>query len=107
MTYDLERLDRVPALFVLSACDSLNGTACGEELLGMATALLHLGSRAVVGSIAPLPDEAALVLMRRMHDRLAAGHGAADALRRARRDGTDDDPLLAAGAHALGCMGAS
>jgi CHAT domain-containing protein len=107
MTYDLERLDRVPALFVLSACDSLNGSACGEELLGMATALLHLGTRAVVGSVAPLPDEAALVLMRRLHAGLAAGHGVADALRRARQDGVEDDPLLAAGAHAVLCMGAA
>jgi CHAT domain-containing protein len=106
-TYDLERLRRVPAMFVLSACDSLRGSACGEDLLGMASALLHLGSRAVVGSIAPLPDEAARVLMRRLHDRLAAGHRLADALRRARRDDEGDDLLLSAAAHAVLCMGAA
>jgi CHAT domain-containing protein len=94
-------------MFVLSACDSLRGSACGEDLLGMASALLHLGSRAVVGSIAPLPDEAARVLMRRLHDRLAAGHRLADALRRARRDDEGDDLLLSAAAHAVLCMGAA
>jgi hypothetical protein len=107
MTYDLERLGRVPALFVLSACDSLHGSACGEELLGMATALLHLGTRAVVGSVAPLPDEAARVLMLRLHRRLAAGDGVAEALRRARQDDAGDDPLLSAAAHAVLCMGAA
>jgi hypothetical protein len=51
----------------------------GDELLGMATALLHLGTR-TVGIVAPLPDEPARVLMRsstRTWPRRADRHGTA------------------------------
>jgi hypothetical protein len=38
---------------------------------------------------------------------LAAGQPVADALRCARLEAADDDPLLSAGAHAVLCMGAA
>ena len=48
--YDLERMRRVPNLVVLSACDSgFSETHPGEELMGLSSALLSMGSEVVSG----------------------------------------------------------
>ncbi|MDQ1423664.1 MAG: hypothetical protein QOD72_1162, partial [Acidimicrobiaceae bacterium] len=50
--HDLERLGDVPELIVLSACESgLSAVAPGDELMGLASAFLGLGARALVGSV--------------------------------------------------------
>src|SRR5262249_22531888 len=54
--YDLQRLRRAPELVVLSACDlAISGVHPGDELLGLAAALLGLGTRPLVPSVLPLP----------------------------------------------------
>ena len=71
--YDLERLDRVPAVVVLPACRSAVSTVrSGEELLGLAAAFLALGSRAVIASMIPVPDEVTAAFMPRLHAELSA-----------------------------------
>ena len=107
MTYDLGQLGAVPALVVLAACDSLAGAGYGDELLGMATALLHLGARAVIGSLTPLPDVTARAVMGELHRRLAAGYAPAVALQHARDSISGDGGLGLATAGTLLCMGAS
>ena len=105
MAYDLGQLGAVPALVVLSACDSLGGAVYGDELLGIATALLHLGARTVIGSLVPLPDSTARVVMSELHRRLAAGNSPAAALQHARGSIAGDGGAGLATAGALLCMG--
>jgi tetratricopeptide (TPR) repeat protein len=85
--YDLERLSRAPHRLVLSSCDSAQMAAVGaDELLGLATALLQLGTAGIVASVVPVNDEQAVPLMLRLHAGLSSGLDLAEALRRARGD---------------------
>jgi tetratricopeptide (TPR) repeat protein len=105
--YDLERLARPPTTVILSACDSgLSAVRPGEELMGVAAALLGLGTVRVLGSVLPAQDEAALALMADLHRRLAAGSGLAEGLAAAQAAagaGLDERTVTAA---AFVCFGA-
>jgi tetratricopeptide (TPR) repeat protein len=82
--YDLERLETAPRRMVLSACDAgLSGVKPGDALMGLAAALLSLGTQTLVASVAPVPDQGTRVLMAAVHAELAAGTGPAAALARA------------------------
>jgi hypothetical protein len=82
--YELQRLRRAPEIVVLSACDlGLSQTHPGDELLGLAAALLGMGTRTVVASVVPVPDAAARRVMLAFHQQLLAGLTPAAALARA------------------------
>ena len=62
--HDFERLGRAPHRFVLSACDSGVMVPVGaNELLGLATALMSMGTAGILSSVAPVNDEATAELM--------------------------------------------
>ncbi len=106
--YDLQGLRRPPGLVVLSACESgLPAVHPGDEVLGLGASFLSAGTRCVVATVSPVPDEASRPLMLSFHRRLAAGHGPADALRRARSTvaGQGDDAADVAAAGFV-CIGA-
>lgn len=66
--HDLERLRRAPRRFVLSACDSGVLVPVGaNELLGLATALMSMGTAGILSSVAPVNDEATAELMVDVH----------------------------------------
>jgi tetratricopeptide (TPR) repeat protein len=89
--YDLERLKRAPYRVVLSSCNSAVGVSVGaDELLGLVSALISLGSAGVVASVVPVNDPATVPLMTALHDHLRAGAGLAEALTLARRVVSDD-----------------
>ncbi|TCC34729.1 CHAT domain-containing protein [Kribbella sindirgiensis] len=96
--YDLERLDRAPHRVVLSSCSSaLGGPSGADELLGLVSALVALGSSGVVASVVPVNDPATVPLMLGLHDRLRAGDDLAEALAQARVSAGDDRPARTAG----------
>jgi CHAT domain-containing protein len=100
--YDLEALDRAPRLVVLSACDvGLSGVLPGDELRGLATALLGLGTNTIVASVTPVPDEVVGALMVAFHEQLKAGRSPAEALASAERD-LDAEPGAGGGFVCLG-----
>ena len=79
--YDLERITRPPQWMVLSACDSGRfAVHPGDELMGTSSALLALGTQAIVSSVAPVPDDAVTPVMMTLHGELSKGHGPARAL---------------------------
>ncbi|WP_410613319.1 CHAT domain-containing protein [Amycolatopsis sp. lyj-109] len=85
--YDLERLARPPRQVVLSGCDSgRSAIHAGDELLGLASALLALGTTSLVATVLPIPDDAGRALMVRHHRHLASGLGPAAALARAQAE---------------------
>jgi tetratricopeptide (TPR) repeat protein len=66
--HDFERLRRAPRRFVLSACDSGVLVPVGaNELLGLATALMSMGTAGILSSVAPVNDEATAELMVEVH----------------------------------------
>lgn len=102
--YDLSTLRRAPGTLVLSGCDTgLSTVHPGEELLGLTSALLQLGTRTVVASIGPVDDEATRALMIDVHVRLAANAGTAQALAAAQ---TAVDPVQRYTAASFVCFGA-
>jgi hypothetical protein len=84
--YELQRLRRPPELVVLSACDlAISDTRPGDELLGVAAALIGMGTRTVIASVVPVPDAAAKRLMIALHAHLRTGHSPAVALAKAQQ----------------------
>jgi CHAT domain-containing protein/tetratricopeptide (TPR) repeat protein len=90
--YDLSDLTAAPGTLVLSGCDTgLAAVHPGEELLGLTSALLQLGTRTVVASTSPVDDAATCALMTRFHAGLRAGQDPAAAL--AAAQAATDDPV--------------
>ncbi len=84
--HDLERLRRPPYRIVLSACDSGTGSPTGaEELLGLQSALIGLGTAGIASSVAEVNDRATIRLMVDLHAALSSGLGLPQALCDARR----------------------
>ena len=82
--YELQNLRRAPETVVLSACDlALSQLHPGDELLGLAAALLGMGTRTVVASVVPVPDAESRRVMLAFHRELARGTRPAEALARA------------------------
>jgi tetratricopeptide (TPR) repeat protein len=87
--YDLQRLDRPPAMIVLSCCElGLSDVRPGDESFGMASALLAAGTATVVASVGRVADDAAMAVMVRFHRAVAAGSAPAAALASAMRADT-------------------
>jgi tetratricopeptide (TPR) repeat protein len=85
IVHDFERLARSPYRIILSSCDTARLASVGaDELLGLVTALLPLGTAGVVASSAPVNDAAVVPLMLALHKGLDAGFSLAEALRDAR-----------------------
>jgi tetratricopeptide (TPR) repeat protein len=85
--YDLESLGRAPRVLILSACDSaLSGIHPGDELMGVASALLALGSKTLIASVAPVDDEYTRTLMTALHTALGQKMRPAPALARAQAE---------------------
>lgn len=89
--FDLQRLERAPYRLVLSSCNTGAAAASGaDELLGMISALIPLGTAGLVASPAPVSDEAAVPFATAVHTRLAAGESTAEALCAARSEAADE-----------------
>jgi CHAT domain-containing protein len=110
--YDLERLVRAPRLIVLASCSAaLSEIRPGDELMGLAAALLAQGTTAVVAPLLPVPDGATRPVVLAVHRALGEGASVPAALAVAGAvggsdvAGTDDelDRLTAA---AFLCLGA-
>jgi CHAT domain-containing protein len=79
--YDLERLSAAPRRVVLSACDAGQSlVATGDELMGLSAAMLSLGTRTLVASVAAVSDATTSSMMVDFHRALAAGTAPAEAL---------------------------
>jgi tetratricopeptide (TPR) repeat protein len=81
LVHDLERLAAPPATVVLSACHAAEAVVtAGDEVVGLAGALLALGTGSVVASVAPVPDGPSVDWVVRLHRALADGSPPAEAL---------------------------
>lgn len=108
--YDLEQLAVAPQQVVLASCDvGLASVRSGDELIGLAAALLAMGSVNLVAALLPVPDDASRALMLRFHRNLKAGRGVAEALAHARQETAgahrETDAAVAAAAGFV-CFGA-
>jgi len=105
--YDFERLHRAPYRLVLSSCESgMLAPAGANELLGLVSSLLPLGTAGIIASIVPLNDEAVVPLMVDLHRHLQAGRNLAESIYHVRR-GSADDPVYHATAISLVSLGAA
>ena len=104
--HDLGRLRTPPYRMVLPACDSGIGSHTGsDELLGLASALVGLGTAGLASSVSQVNDRATVPLMLEIHSQLSDGHGLPTALACARRsvaDGSDLERATAASFVAFG-----
>ena len=104
--YDFEQLRRAPHLLILPSCDSGRLAPAGaDELLGLTSSMLPLGTAGVVASVAPLNDHAAVPLMLSLHQHLRSGQTLAGSLCMVRRQ-VSDDPVLLGAAWSLVALGA-
>jgi CHAT domain-containing protein len=105
--YDFERLHRAPYRLVLSSCEGgVLAPAGANELLGLVSSLLPLGTAGIIAAIVPLNDEAVVPLMVDLHRHLRAGQSLAESIYHVRR-GSTDDPVRHATAISLVSLGAA
>jgi len=105
LVHDLQRLEHPPHRVVLSACESGVMQPVGDqELLGLAAALLSMGTAGVVSSLAEVDDAATVDVMVALHARLRQGGGLGDAMLAA-REAAAGDPVLAATAASFTVLG--
>jgi tetratricopeptide (TPR) repeat protein len=105
--YDFERLNRAPYRLVLSSCDSaMLAPAGANELLGLVSSLLPLGTAGIIAAIVPLNDQALVPLMVDLHCYLRSGQTLAESLYSVRL-GLTDDPVQFATATSLVALGAA
>jgi len=104
--YDLERLHRGPRRLVLSSCDSgVTAPAGADEVLGLASSLLPLGTTGIIASVVPVHDAAVVPLMTALHQELRAGATLPEALTNV-RPAPGADPVAAAAGWSFICLGA-
>ena len=104
--YDFEQLHRAPYRLVLPSCDSgVVAPAGADELLGLVSSLLPLGTAGVVASVAPLNDQRLGTADAGPAPAAQAGASLAEALCAVRRE-VSDDPVLRAAAWSLVALGA-
>lgn len=105
--YDFEQLRSAPYRLVLSSCDLGAGAATGaDELLGLVSSLLPLGTAGIIASAVPLNDKAVVPVMLDLHNHLRAGKTLAEAMH-AMRSGLNGDPIKHATAASLVALGAA
>ena len=105
LVHDLQGLRRPPHRVVLSACESGVMAPVGDqELLGLAAALLSMGTVGVVSSLAEVDDAATVEVMVALHASLRDGGGLGQALLAA-REVAAGDPLLTATAACFTVLG--
>jgi tetratricopeptide (TPR) repeat protein len=84
--YDFEQLRRAPYRLILSSCDSGVVAAAGaDELLGLVSSLLPLGTAGIIAGVVPLNDHAVVPVMADLHRHVRAGQTLAEALHAVRR----------------------
>ncbi len=105
--YDFEQLHRAPYRLVLSSCDSgVLAPAGANELLGLVSSLLPLGTAGIIAAIVPLNDQAVVPIMVDLHRYLRSGQTLAESIYKVRR-GLGDDPVQQATAASLVTLGAA
>ncbi len=105
--YDFEQLRRAPYRLVLSSCDSgMLAPAGADELLGLASSLLPLGTAGIIASIVPLNDYAVVPIMLHVHRYLRAGQTLAESMHSV-RCGLNGDSIQRATAVSLLALGAA
>jgi CHAT domain-containing protein len=103
---DLELLGVAADTIVLPVCNAATASIrAGDELIGPTAALLRLGVRTVVAPGRPIPDEASVDVMLRLHQLLLEGISPAQALMTLRSAAATDDLAMLAAA-LLNCFGA-
>ena len=104
--YDFEQLRRAPYRLVLSSCDSgVVAPAGADELLGLVSSLLPLGTAGIVAGVVPLNDDALVPLMVNLHRHLLAGQSLAESMYSVRLDAAGD-PVQWVAAISLVALGA-
>jgi tetratricopeptide (TPR) repeat protein len=105
--YDFEQLGRAPYRLVLPSCDSgVLAPTGANELLGLASSLLPLGTAGIVAAIVPLNDQAVVPLMIDLHRHLGESRTLAESVYHIRRR-LDGDPVEQATAMSLLTLGAA
>jgi tetratricopeptide (TPR) repeat protein len=103
--YDFEQLRRAPYRLVLSSCDSgVMAPVGADELLGLVSSLLPLGTAGIIAGVVPLNDRAVVPLMVDLHRHLRAGQSLAESLCSVRQGVAD--PIQQATAVSLIALGA-
>jgi tetratricopeptide (TPR) repeat protein len=104
--YDFEQLRQAPYRMILSSCESgALAPAGSDELLGLVSSLLPLGTSGIIAATLPLNDHAIVPVMVGLHRHLRAGRNLAESMCNVRRE-LIGDPVQQATAASLITLGA-
>jgi tetratricopeptide (TPR) repeat protein len=105
--YDIEGIARPPHRLVLSGCDSGRAAPAGaDELLGLASSLMPMGTAGIVAAVVPVSDQVTPSVMAALHRSVAGGAGFPAALAGVRAEtALAGDPLAMATACSFIALG--
>jgi tetratricopeptide (TPR) repeat protein len=105
--YDLEGIAHAPHRLVLSGCESGRTAPAGaDELLGLASSLMPMGTAGIVAAVVPVNDQVTPSVMAALHSSVAAGAGFPEALAAVRAGvALAGDPLILATACSFIALG--
>jgi tetratricopeptide (TPR) repeat protein len=105
--YDIEGINRAPHRLVLSACEVGRAAPAGaDELLGLASSLMPMGTVGIVAANVAVNDQVTPSVMESLHRCVADGGGFPDGLRLARADAAETgDPVALATACSFVALG--
>jgi hypothetical protein len=94
--HDFTGLRRAPYQLILPCCESgLLAPSGADELLGLASTLMPMGTAGIVASVVPVNDSATMPLMLELHGGLRCGRTLGESLRDARRQAGRDPVQIA------------
>jgi len=104
--YDIEQLAASPHAVVLAACSTaLSHVTAGQEILGMAAALLMRQTASLVAPVVSIPDAETQPIMVAYHQRLLTGLAPAAALAQTQAEFAAGTPRQRASAASFICLG--
>ena len=83
--FDIEQLATVPDVMVMPSCEAGSVSArSGDDVMGVAAALVGRGVKSLIAPVDSVPDEALVEPMRELHERILRSEPTAEALRATR-----------------------
>jgi tetratricopeptide (TPR) repeat protein len=94
--YDIEGMNRAPHRLVLACCEAGRAAPAGaDELLGLASSLMPMGTVSIIAAVVPVNDQVTASVMASLHGFVADGAGFGEALRLTRADAAETGDSVA------------
>jgi tetratricopeptide (TPR) repeat protein len=94
--FDLERMSKLPAILVLSSCETASATSADHALVGLAPSVVGRGVSSLIAPVDVIPDKDSVDLMVDLHAMLKAGISTAASVQKLRTNAPNNRSQIVA-----------